>query len=63
MGNCQKRRHDLTKDETQAYLNEMNGIKLDSQQLKAIAGGICWDDCSCNFDIAPRRKPCNNYYF
>ena len=37
--------YDLTKDEAQAYLAEMEDIELDSQQLKAVAGGWCSSDC------------------
>ena len=40
---------ELTKDEAQAYLAEMEDIELDSQQLKAVAGGWC-ADCACNVD-------------
>ena len=36
---------DLTLEEAQAYLDEMDDIELDSQQLKAVAGG--WDGCHC----------------
>ncbi len=32
---------DLTKDEAEAYLDEMEDIELDNQQLKAVAGGYC----------------------
>ena len=41
---------DLTLDEAQAYLDEMDDFELDSKQLKAVAGGLCSDDCSCNDD-------------
>ena len=40
---------DLTLEEAQAYLSEMDDIELDKQQLKAVAGGTCWD-CYCNVD-------------
>ena len=40
---------ELTKDEAQAYLDEMDDIELDRQQLKAVAGGWC-ADCACNVD-------------
>ena len=33
----------LTKEEAEAYLAELDDIELDSQQLKAVAGG--WDEC------------------
>ena len=32
---------ELTKDEAQAYLDEMDDIELDSKQLKAVAAGVC----------------------
>ena len=38
---------DLTLEEAQAYLSEMDDIELDRQQLKAVAGGWC-DNCPCN---------------
>ena len=40
---------DLTLDEAQAYLAEMDDIELDSKQLKAVAGGWC-SDCGCYSD-------------
>ena len=42
---------ELTKEEAEAYLAEMDDVELDSQQLKQVAGGWCRDDCSgytCN---------------
>ena len=42
---------DLTLEEAQAYLSEMDDVELDRQQLKQVAGGWCRDDCSgytCN---------------
>ena len=36
---------ELTLDEAQAYLAEMDDIELDSQKLKAVAGGWCSSDC------------------
>ena len=39
---------DLTLEEAQAYLDEMDDFELDSQQLKKVAGGWCPGDCSCN---------------
>ena len=41
---------ELTLDEAQAYLAEMDDIELDKQQLKAVAGGWCAADCGCNTD-------------
>ena len=43
---------DLTLEEAEAYLSELDDIELDSQQLKAVAGGgWCPFDCECNHDI------------
>ena len=41
---------ELTKDEAQAYLAEMEDIELDSKQLKAVAGGGWCTDCGCYSD-------------
>ena len=39
---------DLTLEEAEAYLSELDDIELDSQQLKAAAGGgWCPGDCKC----------------
>jgi len=40
---------DLTLDEAQAYLSEMDDIELDRKQLKAVSGGYC-SDC-VNFEL------------
>ena len=45
---------DLTLEEAEAYLSEMDDFELDSQQLKAVAGGWCPVDCNCNAE-------CNEY--
>ena len=37
---------ELTEDEAEAYLAEMDDIELDSQQLRAVAGGWCPSDCN-----------------
>ncbi len=40
---------DLTLEEAEAYLAEMDDMELDRQQLKAVAAG--WDECSlCTYD-------------
>ena len=36
---------DLTKEEAEAYLAEIDDIELDSTQLKSVAGGGCYKDC------------------
>ncbi|MBR0261174.1 MAG: hypothetical protein IJQ85_05195 [Selenomonadaceae bacterium] len=45
---------ELTLEEAQAYLAEMDDIELDKQQLKAVAGGWdcgCDNDCNCYNDF------------
>ncbi|MBQ6298236.1 MAG: Nif11 family protein [Selenomonadaceae bacterium] len=37
--------YDLTLDEAEAYLAEMDDVELDRKQLKAVAGGSCYNDC------------------
>ena len=41
---------DLTLEEAEAYLAEMDDIELDRTQLKSVAGGWCGPDCSCVID-------------
>ena len=43
---------ELTLEEAQAYLDEIDDIELDSKQLKSVAGGWCGDDCSCYGDCS-----------
>ena len=33
---------DLTKDEAEAYLAEMEEVELTDAELKYVAGGVCW---------------------
>ena len=40
---------ELTVEEAQAYLDEMDDIELDSKQLKSVAGGWC-NDCPCDIE-------------
>ena len=42
---------ELTKEEAEAYLAEIEDVELDSDALKNVAGGVCYmatcnDDCS-----------------
>ena len=42
---------ELTKEEAEAYMAEMENVELDSDALKNVAGGVCYmatcnDDCS-----------------
>jgi len=39
---------ELTKEEAEAYLAEMDDVELDREQLKAVAGGYCAGDCGCH---------------
>ena len=41
---------ELTLEEAEAYLAEMDDVELDSQQLKAIAGGWCPRECPCEWE-------------
>ena len=36
---------DLTREEAEAYLAEMDDFELDGTNLKNVAGGSCWNDC------------------
>jgi predicted ribosomally synthesized peptide with nif11-like leader len=43
--------YELTKEEAEAYMAEMEDVELDSDALKNVAGGVCYmatcnDDCS-----------------
>ena len=38
----------ITKDEAEAYLAELSNVELDGEQLKKVAGGLCYGDCSSN---------------
>ena len=35
---------ELTKEEAEAYLAELDDYELDSENLKQVAGGECWGD-------------------
>ncbi len=36
---------DLSQEEAEAYLSEMNDLELDNTHLKSVAGGGCYKDC------------------
>lgn len=41
--------YDITKEEAEAYLDEMENRELDRQELDKVAGGTgtsCWQDCT-----------------
>ncbi len=43
---------DITKEEAEAYLDELEDFELDSKELDKVAGGSCYDDCpkhQCNW--------------
>ena len=40
--------YELTLDEAEAYLSEMDDFELDSKQLKQVAGGWCTGNCDSN---------------
>ncbi|MCR5649971.1 MAG: hypothetical protein K6F86_02180 [Lachnospiraceae bacterium] len=35
----------ITKEEAEAYLEELSDIELNEETLKAAAGGVCWTNC------------------
>ena len=41
---------DITKDEAEAYFNEMADKELDAAALHKVAGGFCWEDCVGQYD-------------
>jgi len=55
---------DLTLEEAEAYLAEMDDIELDSKQLKQVAGGgWCVLDCPCyieSYDDLPEGSDCGS---
>ena len=41
--------YDITKEEAEAYLTELENCELDRQELDKVAGGTgtsCWQDCT-----------------
>lgn len=36
---------ELTKEEAGAYMAELADVELDSDMLKKVAGGVCWENC------------------
>ena len=38
----------ITKDEAEAYMAELADFELDGKELKNVAGGGCYNDCSSN---------------
>ena len=44
----------LTKEEAEAYMAEIEEVELDEEQLKQVAGGVCWSNC-------PGADDCGNH--
>jgi predicted ribosomally synthesized peptide with nif11-like leader len=38
----------LTKEEAEAYLAELDDVELDEVSLQEVAGGVCYCDCGGN---------------
>ena len=41
--------YDITKDEAEAYMEELADVELDSEKLKNVAGGGCYPDCKNDY--------------
>ena len=39
---------ELSKEEAEAYLAELDDMELDGEALKQVAGGECYGDCACH---------------
>ena len=53
--------YELTKDEAEAYLAEMEDVELDSDALKQVAGGGLYGDCSAKECVAKDLDTCFSY--
>lgn len=40
-----KENYEITKEEAEAYLNELADMELDDAALERVAGGVCWSNC------------------
>ena len=38
--------YEITKEEAEAYMAELADVELDGKELKTVAGGGCYPDCS-----------------
>ena len=38
--------YEITKEEAEAYMAELADVELDGKELKNVAGGGCYPDCS-----------------
>ena len=36
---------EITKDEDEAYMAEMENCEMDEKDLDKVAGGVCWSNC------------------
>ena len=52
---------ELTKEEAEAYLAEIEDVELDSDALKQVAGGGCYGDCIAKECVAKEREMCFSY--
>ena len=50
---------ELTKEEAEAYLAELEDVEIDGEMLKKVAGGGCYSDCADCGDLTScsQRKP------
>ena len=46
--------YDITKEEAEAYLEELSDIELDREKLDSVAGGICYN-MECRTDAMPHK--------
>jgi hypothetical protein len=40
--------YDITREEAEAYLSELSDVELDTETVKQVAGGACWDVDGCS---------------
>ena len=47
---------ELTKEEAEAYMAEMEDVELDSDALKQVAGGACYGVDVCPKNLVPSKR-------
>ena len=56
--------YEITKEEAEAYLEEISDVELDDEQLKHVAGGLCYTVTKICFTIKNTEpadaRPCPN---
>ena len=52
---------ELTKEEAEAYLAEMEDVELDEEVLKQVAGGGLYGDCSAKECVTKDLDTCFSY--